>query len=294
MFQTHKSFDSFVDTRQRAYPTLDTSNPNGRWLEEKIYNKRDLESPVLVGNWQEERMHSSSMKEKTKHDELTKKVLETTDTLYNTSHPFVNEQQALERQVKASLPQKQATYAETHVGEKQMVFLDTSDDASRTSTASSLPLKNVPSSTFLFHGNETSLDTPNHINSTQRSHFQGKQKSSKSIGKREQIVQEKLAQDALQATRDERREDRVTGCYLTTNVEIYGETQPINYHAKQPTKPYYKDTPVTFYTQAIKQQKHDGLTTMYASKTNGIHTFSKNTQFSTPISEYTKAPHKIE
>lgn len=47
-----------ADTRQRAYNSIDTSNPAGTWVEEKAYNKTrpgDCKK-VLCGNWQEERV----------------------------------------------------------------------------------------------------------------------------------------------------------------------------------------------------------------------------------------------
>ena len=44
-----------ADTRQRAYNRIDTSNPQGSWIDEKYYNRGGTSrSKVLVGNWQEE------------------------------------------------------------------------------------------------------------------------------------------------------------------------------------------------------------------------------------------------
>jgi hypothetical protein len=45
-----------ADTRQRAYNRIDTSNPQGNWVDERSYNRPDnaLRGRTLVGNWQEE------------------------------------------------------------------------------------------------------------------------------------------------------------------------------------------------------------------------------------------------
>lgn len=44
-----------ADTRQRAYNRIDTSNPQGSWIDEKYYNRAGTgKSKTLVGNWQEE------------------------------------------------------------------------------------------------------------------------------------------------------------------------------------------------------------------------------------------------
>jgi hypothetical protein len=44
-----------ADTRQRAYNRIDTSNPQGSWIDEKYYNRAGTgKGKTLVGNWLEE------------------------------------------------------------------------------------------------------------------------------------------------------------------------------------------------------------------------------------------------
>eukprot|EP01065_Artemidia_motanka_P030420 TRINITY_DN36437_c0_g1_i1.p1 TRINITY_DN36437_c0_g1~~TRINITY_DN36437_c0_g1_i1.p1 ORF type:complete len:262 (+),score=89.51 TRINITY_DN36437_c0_g1_i1:64-786(+) len=50
-----------TDTRQRAYNRIDTSQPQGNWIEEASYNRRG--GKVLVGNWVEERVLGDSMRQ---------------------------------------------------------------------------------------------------------------------------------------------------------------------------------------------------------------------------------------
>jgi hypothetical protein len=51
-----------ADTRQRAYNRIDTSNPQGSWIDEKYYNRGGTgNSKVLVGNWQEEERLETDM-----------------------------------------------------------------------------------------------------------------------------------------------------------------------------------------------------------------------------------------
>lgn len=51
-----------ADTRQRAYNRIDTSNPQGSWIDEKYYNRGGTGgSKVLVGNWQEEERLEADM-----------------------------------------------------------------------------------------------------------------------------------------------------------------------------------------------------------------------------------------
>ena len=51
-----------ADTRQRAYNRIDTSNPQGSWIDEKYYNRGGTgRSKTLVGNWQEEERLETDM-----------------------------------------------------------------------------------------------------------------------------------------------------------------------------------------------------------------------------------------
>ena len=51
-----------ADTRQRAYNRIDTSNPQGSWIDEKYYNRGGTGgAKVLVGNWQEEERLEADM-----------------------------------------------------------------------------------------------------------------------------------------------------------------------------------------------------------------------------------------
>lgn len=286
--------NNLTDTKQRAYPVLDSSSMAGLWVNEPSYNKRSTTSGCLTGNWVEERM----LKEAMKNEEMSFAAR------MKQSQTFTNASEAKEKlNITHSKPVSGAVFTTTQDGRN----VGTLDGA----PSNKVSMLNIQSSKYILKP-DGKYNNPNKTFKTVNQKFQGKVFNPKNTNKlvnttghrskaRAMSLIEQAKANVAAAKKAEKKAAAVgsfNSTYTDTNAKsvlnnkVYfpEEQQQKMAQFLEKQMPYYEEEPVTFYTQALKQQLSDetpATTTIYGSKaTRGRANFGRNTMFSQPIDEF--------
>jgi hypothetical protein len=250
-----------VGTRQSAYNKIDVNQPYGDWIEEPAYNRSQRTHGVLDGNWLEERRLQEEKKQleelgliKTVIDEREKKYKPSSTVVFHTDYTGSRTGFFLEREGHTTSKKNEHSYISAHSG--------------------------MPP-------NAQDLET------THRETYKAPIRIPKSVGVREQVIEKELLMQALdqkvceivqqdleqQEAEKEAFNSTYILCHCNGKKSIFKGEEPISSHASTDnSEKYYKDIPITIYTEDVKKKKGH-LTT---------NSFGKNTDFSVPISEYMK------
>ncbi|KAL9654542.1 hypothetical protein ABK040_006607 [Willaertia magna] len=270
-----------VDTKQRVYRNVDTSDQRGEWVEENAYNKGYTKG-VKVGNWFEEQA-------------LRETHLQLGNTLSASNYMMNSLAPHLEKEEKLTRPSTTAKVIYGAHSDKILFF----DDAKEIK-----PKQTKPTGLFIPQ-DINDKDHANPMNSTYRNTFHPPALESNAVGRRQQLLEkellEKAAQD-IQEKEDEKTLSFKQGVLKETYQTTYGKeineklssikstTGLLANKTLESPLTYHKEEPITIYTETIRNQNHNAKllqTRIYHTKPSETGSpFAKNSKFSMPISEY--------
>lgn len=283
---------------------MDTSNQHGRWIDEQQYNKRNNRR-TLTGNWFETRILEESL-DADANKAQAEKIQQFRSNSLDVQHTFENYQKALELTEKHAKLKSSVLCTTDHRGQRTLLFND--------EQTYSKPSKRMFESTpYLIHGNEPMGKSPDNREtfiSTHRAEFKKSDTKQRLIGKgaRTKFIEDQMLREAVEQVEHEESELHDTLIYApqerkktTFERTRHGESSSDN-ELSRDSRSYFHDEPITFYSHqqersAVQNNTETGpslFTNVYHSRKTGVHRWSKNTSFSQPIHEYTRAPIKMD
>jgi len=275
--------NNLTDTKQRAYPVLDSSSMAGSWVEEPSYNKRSGGSGTLTGNWVEERILKEQM---------------------------ANEENCFSNRMKQT-----ETFSNAEEAKKKLNVSHTkplSGSIFGTASSSNKPsMSNIQSTKFIVNPGDEKYNNPKKTYKSINQKFQNKvfapknQAKAARVGNRSKLREQQLLEQAKKNVQESQKKEvkakqrnyyestyRANNAKLVELDEKFFPEQTAA-HMKEFLEnqmPYTEEDAISFYTQALKEQENDdtpAVTTIYGSKaTRGRHNFGKNSMFSQPIDEF--------
>eukprot|EP00762_Andalucia_godoyi_P001163 ANDGO_02032.mRNA.1 hypothetical protein len=248
-----------VDTRQRAYRTLDTCAADGAWVEEPQFNRRSMNPKTLVGNWQEARVASEN------------EPVSAITMAFQSTTAVRNKEDAENLRVRLPKPNQAAQFALGPGGKMVPLFVDPGDGNmnKRESLITAGSTSNLVGGDGRFRGE-----------STYRSDMLSKEKmeeieSKKQRSVRQAFLEKKWQMEAQKQVQEEAKEKEKESFVGKTRGRKLGEG------VQQDVEGLYFEQPASFYTQ------HMGLTNVYGSRAQAAGaSFAKCSTFSMPIEEY--------
>jgi len=268
-----------IDTRQRVYNKLDSSQINGDWVEEPAFNRTQKNHGVLSGNWVEERILNEEKERLFQEGKLNTTAV----------HGPGDERDKKFRTMNS------AVFAKDIGGQTTGLLID---------APVKHPSHKNEQTYVMAHGDVA----PNQhlLVTTNQQMFKNHTQNIKSVGLRQQMIERQLHMQVLEEKGRElerEEEDFKTALNFSSTYKsdhCKNEQQPIyleetilekglsgvSYASDQTS--YLRDAPITIYSDAVRNRDDTLKTQIYHSAVTSRNPFAKNTDFSTPITQYNK------